>query len=482
MDTDVEIAHGDCSSLKRDLNLFDATMLVMGHVVGAGIFTTAGFLAGELTNPWLFTGIWVVGGVLTLCGALTYAEMTSMFPRSGGDYLYLKAAYGPLAGFLLCWISFWIINPASIAVLSIALAKYLSGFLGYRGAVGEKLTALTAVVFFSAVNYRGVRLTSATHNLWTMGSLAILLCFIIGGLASGRGDWRHFAGGEAGTFSMPKLLGPAMIAVIFSYSGWFVTAYIGDEVKRPERNLPLSLTLGTICVIVLYVAINAVYLYAMPVASLKGVVNVAQMAGERLMSSSFVQALTLAIIFAIAASTNATALAGARLSYATARDGFFFSCFERLHARYGTPHTALLVQAVLACLYVVVDTFENLLSAVVFVMLLSSIGSGLAHLILRRRKPLLARPYRTHGYPFVPLLFIVTYAYIAVRVLLSSPARSVLGVLVTLSGIPFYLFYAMRREVNSPVSPPLPHPPGRPINGKDVNGCRQQVDSDMIVE
>ena len=432
-------------TFKRRLNLFDATMLVVGNMVGAGIFTTAGFLAGELANPWLFTGIWIIGGLLTLCGALTYAEMTGMFPRSGGDYLFLKAAYGPWAGFLLGWICFWIINPGSIAVLSIALVKYLTGFLGYPGVIGEKLMALAVVVFFSIVNFRGVRLTGTTHNLWTMGSLVILLFFIIGGLALGKGDWRNISGSGIGIFPISKLLGPAMIAVIFSYSGWFVTAYIGDEVKRPERNLPLSLVLGTIIVIVLYTAINAVYLYAIPVENLKGVINVGQVAGERLLSSSFVQVITLAIVLAIAASINATVLAGARLSYAIAKDNLFWSHFEKLHARYGTPHTGLLVQAVLTCLYVVVDTFENLLSAVVFIMLLSSVGSGMAHLILRRRRPLLERPYRTWGYPFVPMFFIITYSYIAVQIFISSPVRSVLGIVITISGIPFYL-YAIRRE------------------------------------
>lgn len=432
-------------SFKRKLNLFDATMLVVGNMVGAGIFTTAGFLAGELTSPWLFAGIWIIGGLLTLCGALTYAEMTGMFPRSGGDYLFLKAAYGPWAGFLLGWICFWIINPGSIAVLSIALVKYLTGFFGYPGVMAEKLMAVAVIVFFSVVNYRGVRLTGTTHNFWTMGSLAILLIFIIGGLVSGKGDWGHIAGGETGMFAASKLFGPAMIAVIFSYSGWFVTAYIGDEVKRPERNLPLSLTFGTIIVIVLYTAINAVYLYAIPVDNLKGVVNVGQVAGERLLSSSFVQVITLAIVLAIAASINATVLAGARLSYAIARDRLFSSHFEKLHARHGTPHMALFAQAVLACLCIVADTFENLLGAVVFIMLLSSIGSGLAHLILRRQGPFIERPYRTWGYPFTPLLFVIAYAWIALQVFLSSPARSLLGIAITISGIPFYL-HAIRRK------------------------------------
>jgi APA family basic amino acid/polyamine antiporter len=320
------------------------------------------------------------------------------------------------------------------------MVKYFIGFFNYSSIINDKLMSLVVVIFFSIVNYRGVRLTGTTHNLWTMGSLAILIFFIISGLLSGRGDWGHFTSGETDSFPVSKLFGPAMIAVIFSYSGWFVTVYLGDEVKKPERNLPLSLALGAIIVIALYLAINIVYLYAIPVSKLKGIINVGQVAGERLMNSSFAHAITLAIILAIAASINATILAGARLSYAIAKDGFFWSHFEKLHAQYGTPHVALFIQALLACLYIAVDTFENLLSAVVFIMLLSSTGSAIAHLILRRRRPLLKRPYRTPGYPFIPLIFIITYLYIAIQILLSSPVRSLFGAAIALSGIPFYLY------------------------------------------
>ncbi|MDX9745753.1 MAG: amino acid permease [Syntrophales bacterium] len=438
---------------QRRLNLFDATMLVVGNVVGAGIFTTAGFLAGELPDPWLFTGIWIIGGLLTLCGALTYAEMTSMFPRSGGDYLYLKAAYGPWAGFLLAWIGFWIINPGSIAVLAMGLTKYLAGSGDIFGGMDEKWTAVAIVALFPLVNFRGVRLAGTSQNFWTLGSLALILFLVIGGVASGKGNWEHFSRDATGAFSLSKLLGPAMIAVIFSYSGWFVTAYIGDEVKRPERNLPLSLTFGTLIVIVLYVAVNVVYLYAVPVQNLPGVINVGQVVGARLMPHGLAQAVTLAIILAIAASINATVLAGARLSYAVAKDGFFWSALEKIHGRYGTPHIALLIQAALACFYIVFDTFDGLLSAVVFIMLLSSIGVGLAHFILRRRMPFAERPYRTWCYPFVPLLFIVTYSYIAVQILLTNPLRSALGVAITISGLPFFIYALRRKDRQAAVAP-----------------------------
>jgi basic amino acid/polyamine antiporter, APA family len=436
-------------SLQRKLNLFDATMLVTGNMVGAGIFTTAGFVAHELPSPFFFVGIWVVGGILTICGALTYAEMSGMFPRSGGDYLFLKAAYGPWAGFLLGWVCFWIINPGSIAVLSIGTAKYVKGFLSL-GPGAEKITALGIVLFLSLLNFRGIRLTGTTHNVWTIASLAIIVLLVAGGLASGRGSWVHFRHTLDPSIQPLKILGPAMIAVIFAYSGWFVTAYIGEEVKRPERNLPLSLILGTSLVILLYVLLNVVYLYALPLHDMAGTVNVGQTVAQRLLRPGVAGLITLAIILAIGASINATILSGARLSYAMARDGLLWPALGSVHEKHGVPHVALLCQAFLAGLFVVVETFESLLNSVVFVMLLSSIGSGLAHIVLRYRMPAAKRPFRTTGYPFVPALFITAYLWIAVQIALSSPIRSLVGLLITLSGLPLYLWVFRRRTTLDP--------------------------------
>jgi basic amino acid/polyamine antiporter, APA family len=435
-------------SLQRKLNLFDATMLVVGNVVGAGIFTTAGFLAGELPNPIFFLAVWLVGGVLTICGALTYAEMSGMFPRSGGDYLFLNAAYGPWAGFLLGWICFWVINPGSIAVLAIAIAKYLKGFVDF-GAGGEKLTALGIVVFLSSLNYRGVRLTGTTHNVWTLASLSIMILLICGGLASGRGEWAHLHQSAQSTIKPLKILGPAMIAVIFSYSGWFVSAYIGEEVKRPERNLPLSLILGTSIVTALYMLLNVIYLYAVPVNDLAGIVNVGQTVATRLLPPGLAGLISVAIILAIGASINATILSGARLTYAMAKDSLLWPALGRVHEKNGVPHVALICQSALAGVFILAETFENLLNSVVFVMLLSSIGSGLAHIILRRRMPATQRPYKTIGYPFVPVLFIATYLWIASQIAISSPVRSLVGVIITLSGLPLYFWvFSGRRSLD----------------------------------
>jgi APA family basic amino acid/polyamine antiporter len=427
--------------LKRRLNLFDATLLVIGNVVGAGIFTTSGFLAGELSHPLLFIAIWVIGGLLTLCGALTYAEMAGMFPRSGGDYQFLKAAYGPAAGFLLGWVSFWVITPGSIAALSIALVSYVKGFILFSHPLSEKCLAITVIFTLSLINYRGVRLSGTVQDIFTLGNLLILLAISLGGLVFGSGNWQHFTFDSSTSLPLPTLFGPAMIAVIFTYSGWFVSAYVGGEIKKPERTLPLSLFLGTMIVAILYTIINLTYLYALPLPKLTGVVNVAQLTVKTLFNPALAQIFSLSIILAITASINATILAGARIYYAMAEDKLFWSSFGSLHPEYSTPHLSILSQMVLASLFVLLGTFDQLLSYVVFVMLLSSIAAGLAHLILRLRNPELPRPYHTWGYPVVPLLFICAYTWIAIHVACSKPMTSIAGLAISISGLPFFIWF-----------------------------------------
>jgi APA family basic amino acid/polyamine antiporter len=367
--------------------------------------------------------------------------MASMFPYSGGDYQFLKAAYGKWAGFLLAWVSFWIINPGSIAALSIALVSYVKGFVYFQDILTEKLLAVGLISFLSLINYRGVRWSGTTQDIFTIGNLLIVLVFIFGGLASGNGNYQNFIVSSSGSLPISKLFGSAMIAVIFTYSGWFVSAYIGGEVKRPERNLPLSLLLGTIIVTIFYSLINFVYLYAVPLTNLKDVVNVAQHVAETLFNAGFAQAISLSIILAIAASINATILAGARIYYAMAMDNIFWSPLRRLHPVYNTPHFSLLCQTVIACLFIFLGTFEQLLSSVVFVMLMSSVATGLALFVLRWRKPDLPRPYRTWGYPVIPLLFISFYIFIGIQIVSERPLTSVVGIIITLSGIPFYILW-----------------------------------------
>ena len=427
--------------LKRSLTLFDAVLLIVGNVIGAGIFTTSGFLAGELSHPWLFVGIWILGGVLTICGALTYAEMAGMFPHAGGDYHFLKAAYGKWAGFLLGWISFWVIGPGSVAALSIALADYLNPLLQMEGLLAGKLMAILIIFFFAMVNYRGIRPGGTTQDIFTIGTVVILLAMILGGFLYGEGDWHHFTALQPDQMQMGNLFSAPMIAVIFAYSGWFASAYIGSEIKNPERNLPLSLFIGTLVVVVIYTLINLLYLYAVPVEKLAGTVNVAQFALQNLFNPAIALAVSLPIILAIAASINATIMTGARICYAMAADKVFWHRLKELHPNYKTPYIAIISQTAIACILVAVGTFNQLLSYVVFVMLLSSLAAGIAIFILRGRYPDIHRPYRMWGYPVVPLIFVGSYGWIALQVGFSKPLISLLGIIITLSGLPFYLWW-----------------------------------------
>jgi len=439
-------------TLKRELNLSDAVLLIVGNVIGAGIFTTSGFLAGELPDPALFIGIWVIGGILTVCGALTYAELAALYPLAGGDYHYLKAAYGQWAGFLLGWTSFWVIGPGSSAALAIALVGYLKAFLPMSGP-GEKLAAVALIAAFSLINIRGIRPGGITQDVVTTGTVLILALMILGGFLMGEGTWLNFSV-TGGRTPATKLLSTPMIAVIFTYSGWFASAYIGSEIRDPKRNLPLSLIIGTLIVTVIYTLMNVLYLYALPVTALKGSVNVAQAAMARLFSPSLAGLVSIPIVLAIAASINANILTGARVCYAMADDSSFWSSFRRLHPLYNTPYISILSQSGIAVLLVIFGTFNDLLGYVVFVMLLSSVATGVSLFVLRRKDPMLPRPFRTWGYPLVPLLFVGAYATIAVQIAFSNPSASLLGIGIALTGLPFFFWWKLRSKGPLPVRDP----------------------------
>jgi len=438
-------------SLKRRLNLGDALLLIIGNVIGAGIFTTSGFLAGELPHPWLFLGIWLLGGLLTICGALSYAELAGMFPLSGGDYQYLKITYGRWAGFLLGWVLFWVINPGSIAALAIGLVSYLALLVPGLGVSEAKLLAIGVILFFSWINYRGLRLSGTIQNFLTLGTVLTLLVLIVAGFSSGGGNWQHLFITASPVGALSKLFGTPMIAVIFTYSGWFAATYIGGEIKNPQRNLPMSLILGTLCVALVYLLVNLVYLYALPMAQLAGAVNVAQVAMAGLYSPAIASLVSIPIMLAIAAGINATILTGARVSFAMGEDGVFWAPLKELHAVYGTPACAVLCQALLSCLLVWLGTFEQLLGYVVFVMLLSSIASVLALFVLRWRRPDLDRPYRTWGYPLVPLLFGGAYLWIALQIGWANPGTSLFGILIALTGLPLYLWRLRKSGAEAPL-------------------------------
>jgi len=430
----------------RVLGAFDATMIVVGNVVGVGIFTTSGIIAGELAHPYYILGIWIVGGILTLAGALTYSELAAAMPCAGGDYNYLRRTYGLWAGFLLGWIYFFVIMPGSIAALSVALVKHLSFFFpGLQSNLTLEISVAAAVILLlSFINYRGIKRGSNIQNLFTVLVIVSIFLLIILGFSSHSGDISYLNPPLSGDSPLSGLLGPAMIAVIFTYSGWFASCYIAGEIKDAERNLPLSIIGGALIVTALYLALNLVYLYALPVEEMKGVVNVAQKASMALLGPEAGLLVSGVIIVAILGSINAAIATAPRVYWAMARDGIFPEKLAMLHPRYKTPHISILLQALLASAMVFIGRFEQLLSYVVFAMLLSSIACGLSVFVLRIRYPDMRRPYKTPGYPITPLLFIGAYLWIAVQILINRPCEAMVGIAIIATGIPFYLYWKRR--------------------------------------
>jgi basic amino acid/polyamine antiporter, APA family len=433
-------------TLPRSLSLFSAAMLVVGNVVGAGIFTTAGMLAGEVNHPMAFVGVWIIGGLLTIGGALTYAELGAMYPRAGGDYQYLKEAYGPLAGFLIGWLSFWVISPGSIAALSIALVGYLSGLPMMEGEFAPKFYAVAVVLLMSALNYRSTRLASSTQSIVTVGSLILLAALVVGGIVFGEGQMENFRGDPGQSLSIFDFTGTAMIAVFFTYSGWFAAAYVGSEVKNPGRNVPLALLIGTLLVTVFYTGVNAIYLYALPLDEMKQVaeINVAQRAAQSLFGPGVAIAVSIAIILSIGSCINASVMTGARICYAMGTDGVLWRRLALVHPKFKTPHFAVVAQGVLASILVLLGSFGDLMAYVVFAMLLASTATGVAHVVLRIRSPNTDRPYRTIGAPVVPILFALVYGGFAISILMGSPGPSLAGLGLAASGVPFYFWWRKR--------------------------------------
>jgi APA family basic amino acid/polyamine antiporter len=417
------------------MSLFNAAVLVVGNVVGAGIYTTAGMLASQVAHPAVFVGVWVLGGLLTLVGALTYAELGAMFPRAGGDYQFLKEAYGPLAGFALGWIGQLIIFPASVAALSIALVGHIPGLPPIAGSI--RWYALPLILTLGFINYRSTRLSCSTQSVVTIGNLVLLLSLVVGGVLFGHGNTANFLPSSSSSISFT---GSAMIAVFFTYSGWFAAVYVGSEVVRPERNVPLALIFSTLFVTLLYTAVNATYLYAIPLSDMRAgdMTNAAEVATLRLFGPGTAWLVAAAIALAILSCMNAALLTGARVGYAMAQDGVFFKKLGEVHPKFSTPHLAVAVQTALAITYVALGSFEKLLGCVVFAMLLSNTATGIAHIKLRISKPSLPRPYRTPLYPVLPILFAAVHAWFAVSIAASNPITSLIGTGIVLTAIPVY--------------------------------------------
>ncbi|HXZ86833.1 MAG TPA: APC family permease [Myxococcota bacterium] len=433
--------------LRPELGLTDATLLCVASVIGSGIFLTPGEIAQRLPHAGLILAVWLAGGALSLAGALANAELGAMYPHAGGDYVYLREAFSPFAGFITGWVSFFAIFTGTVATLAAGLGEALGAFFDL-GDDGKLLVALVATFAASWLNVWGVRDSARVNNagaalkIVALGALVLLAPFASAGAAA---RIRVFAPG-ASAISW-SAFGLALSPVLFSYLGWNATVYVASEVHDAQRNVPRSLFLGLAICIAVYLAVNAVYLYALPLDTLAASGNAGEAAARALFGPVSGKLLGLFVIGSILATLNATILVGPRIAYAMAIDDRFFRGVELVHTSYGTPHVAIWVQAgVAALLLVILRRFPSVLDFTTFAIVLATIADTVALYALRLRRPELRRPYRAWGYPWIPGLYVVANVAVAIALLVGNPLESLACLAVILSAVPFWLGFRSARS------------------------------------
>ncbi|MCK6555632.1 APC family permease [Candidatus Binatia bacterium] len=441
--------------LRRELSLIDATLLCVSSVIGVGIFLTPGTVADVLPHPGLLLAAWIVGGLLSLAGALANAELGAAYPHAGGDYVYLREGFHPLAGFLVGWLTFFVIYAGTVATLATGFAEGLARFVEL-GDAGKAAAAVGITVLTSWINYRGVRVGAQFNNVTAGVKVVALIGLAVAGPLLGRGSIGHFEPLFAGADTVPLSgFGLALSPILFSYLGWNAPVYVASEIRDPGRNVPRSLFLGLAVCTALYLLLNGVYLYALPMDTLRGEVRVGESAALALFGEAGGTIMALMVLASVVGCLNATILVGPRIAYAMALDGYFFGNTDQVHAQNKTPHVAILAQALTAiALVLLLRRFPSVLDYTTFAIVLATMADTAALYALRRRQPDRPRPYRALGYPIVPALYLLANAAIAAAMLIGRPTECVIALLVTATALPFYPIFARRRVARAAADDP----------------------------
>ena len=422
------------TQLRRSLGLLDAIMVNVGVMVGSAVFLTASDVARALPHPLLQLGTWVLAAIFSLAGALTIAELGAAFPQAGGLCVYLREAFGPFWGFFYGWALLVVIQTASIAAVAVAFASYCGHFLALPPG-GKELLAVASIVVLTAVNVRGVREGIWTQNVVTFAKLAVICGLVVLAFAGSAGSPANFAG-PSSPFVLAGV-GSALIGPLFAFDGWITTSYIGGEIQRPERNLPLAALASIAIVAVLYLALNGAYLFVLGSDRVAGSELVAADTARALLGPRGADLAAAMVLVATLGGINGNILGGARVLYAMAEGGVFPRATGRVHPRFGTPAVALIVQGVVSAAFVFTGRFEQLLTSVLFASWLFYALGGLAVFVLRRRAGI-ERPYRVWGYPWVPAAFVVFAALLLFSTVLADPRDSALGAGLLITGVPAY--------------------------------------------
>jgi len=450
-------------SLVRGLSLLDSVLLLVSGIIGSSIFLTAKDIAGPLPHPFWFFLVWVMGGAISLCACVAFAELGSMFPDSGGQYIYLREAYGDLVAFLYGWMLFAVANGGSIAALSVASAAYMGNIIpaisqrhvifslaGYPFTRAHAV-GLLLIAILTCVNVLGLRRGALLQNISTWTKFTAMAVFVVLGFAIGKGHWSNFSAHAAGGLSMGLSLGQlisafgvGLIAVFWAYDGWVYVTWVAGEVKDPRRNVPLAMVLGVLAVGTIYLAMNMTYVYAMPLNEIARYETIAHAAATRLFSPAAAVWLSAMIAISCFSAAAACTLSGSRVYLAMAQDGVFFRRMAVIHPKWRTPAFSLIGQGIWAAVLTMSGRYDQLYTYVIFGMVLSYTLTVIGLFVLRWKRPDVPRPYRCTGYPWLPAIYVFVGGAWTLNTIIQRPTEAFWGATIVLLGVPGYLYWKRR--------------------------------------
>jgi len=472
MNTEAETS-GPQPSLVRGLSLLDSVLLLASGIIGSSIFLTAKDIAGPLPSPTLFFLVWVLGGVISLCACVAFAELGSMYPDSGGQYIYLREAYGDLVAFLYGWMLFAVANGGTIAALSVASAAYMGSIIPaisqqhvMFSLVGIPFTrahavGLLLIATLTYVNVVGLRWGALLQNVSTWTKFAAMAAFVVLGFAIGKGHWSNFSAQASGGLNhslshglsmglspaqLISALGVGLIAVFWAYDGWVYVTWVAGEVKDPRRNVPLAMVLGVLLVGAIYLAMNMTYVYAMPLTEVAKYETIAHATATKLFSPAAALWLSAMIAISCFSAAAACTLSGARVYLAMAQDGVFFRRMAVIHPKWRTPAFSLIGQGIWAAVLTVSGSYNWLYTYIIFGMMLSYTLTVIGLFVLRRKRPDVPRPYRCTGYPWLPAIYVLVAIAWILNTIIKRPTEAFGSAVIVLIGVPGYLYWKRRNR------------------------------------
>jgi basic amino acid/polyamine antiporter, APA family len=446
-------------TLVRGLSLLDSVLLLISGIIGSSIFLTAKDIAAPLPQPVLFLLVWVLGGLVSLCACFAFAELGSMFPDSGGQYIYLREAYGDLIAFLYGWMLFAVANGGTIAALSVASAAYAGQVFPFASqerivfivagitVTRAHLLGLALIAVLTYVNVVGLRWGALLQNVSTWTKFVAMAGFVVLGFAFGKGNWSNFqAHGIGLTMGLSptqliSAMGVGLIAVFWAYDGWVYITWVAGEVKEPRRNVPLAMVLGVISVGIIYMAMNVTYIYALPLKEIAAHETIAHAAAMVLFSPRAAGWLALMIAVSCFSAAATCTLSGARVYMAMAQDGVFFRSMARIHPKWRTPAFSLIGQGLWSAALTISGRYDQLYTYVIYGMVLSYTLTVIGMFLLRWKRPDIPRPYRCTGYPWLPAIYVLIGAAWTLNTIITRPTEAFWGTAIVLVGVPGYLYW-----------------------------------------